>query len=134
MTRKEVKELLLPLMQAFVDGKEIEYFDGKKWIKTDYIVLKYASRYRIKSEQKYKPFKTKEECWNEMLKHQPFGWVVNKTDKHFCYINFIYDCKLAKGYGVRLSNYQFADIALDYERVLKDYEFVDGKPFGIKEE
>ena len=133
MTRKEVKELLLPLMQAFVDGKEIEYFDGKKWIKTDYIVLKHASMYRIKSEQKYRPFKTKEECWNEMLKHQPFGWIVDKANKHFYLINCIYGYN-SNNYCILFNQYQFANITLDYERVLKDYEFVDGKPFGIKEE
>lgn len=26
------------------------------------------------TEPAYRPFKDKEECWNEMLKHQPFGW------------------------------------------------------------
>lgn len=27
------------------------------------------------TEPSYRPFKNQEECWNEMLKHEPFGWV-----------------------------------------------------------
>ena len=32
----------------------------------------------------FRPFSNKKECWNEMLKHQPFGWLVNKETK--CYV------------------------------------------------
>ena len=38
--------------------------DNKDWNKFDY---------RIKPE--YRPFANAEECWCEMLKHKPFGWV-----------------------------------------------------------
>ena len=34
-----------------------------------------------KKEPTYLPFKNKEECWAEMQKHQPFGWVMEKKDK-----------------------------------------------------
>lgn len=132
MTKEEIKELL-PLLQAFVNGKEIECYDGEKWRNADFISFDKLV-YRIKSEQKYRPFKTKEECWNEMLKHQPFGWIVNKTNKHFYLINCIYDYKSNNGYCVLFNQYQFANITLNYDRILKDYEFADGKPFGIKEE
>ena len=32
----------------------------------------------IKPKQGYRPFKNAEECWQEMMKHQPFGWVKMK--------------------------------------------------------
>ncbi len=31
--------------------------------------------YRIKPESKYRPFKDEKECWQEMQKHQPIGWI-----------------------------------------------------------
>ena len=45
---------------------------------------------RIKLEIKYRPFKSQEECWNEMLKHQPFGWVIDKADNKYFDISMIY--------------------------------------------
>ena len=38
-----------------------------------------------KIEPKYRPFRTKEECWNEMLKHQPFGWVKHTSSNEYFY-------------------------------------------------
>ena len=82
MTRKEAKELL-PIIQAFAEGKEIEYYDcnDDDWIKTDTPIWTSKINYRIKPEPKYRPFKTQEECWNEMIKHQPLGWVRSKKCK-----------------------------------------------------
>ena len=81
MTREETKEML-PIMKAFVEGKTIEYSaDGKFWSEVDTPTWSSGKFYRIKSEPKYRPFKTKEECWQEMMKHQPFGWVKEKENK-----------------------------------------------------
>ena len=78
MTRKEIKELL-PIMQAFADGKTIEIYAWKnKWKEVDEPSFDIdAKYYRVKPEHECRPFKSREECWDEMLKHQPFGWVVN---------------------------------------------------------
>ena len=87
MTREEAKQLL-PIIQAFAEGKTIEVYYGEDqgWhtmvITNPKFDLK-PSQYRIKPEPKYRPFKTKEECWNEMLKHQPFGWVKSKDKGYF---------------------------------------------------
>ena len=88
MNRTEAKELL-PIIQAFAEGKEIEFrskgFD-EEWKKVNEIPgLSYSSfDYRVKSEPKYRPFKDADECWQEMLKHQPFGWVKNiEFEKYF---------------------------------------------------
>ena len=84
MNRKEAAELL-PIIQAFAEGRDIEYRSkgfNENWKKVTQIPeLSFKSfEYRIKPESKYRPFANTEECWNEMLKHQPFGVV---KDKHF---------------------------------------------------
>ena len=75
MTRKEAKEML-PIIQAWADGKTIQVKEKGRWVELciDDFTLS-PDMYRIKPEPKYRPFKSQEECWNEMLKHQPFGWV-----------------------------------------------------------
>ena len=79
----------------------------------------------------YRPFKSKKECWNEMMKHKPFGWVIGKMDDHFYHIDFVYSCNPDNGYGVRLSK---EAINTNYEHMFRDFKFADGKPFGIKED
>lgn len=136
MTREEVKELL-PVMQAFAEGKMIQdKIEGlTDWVDTDEINLEYQGqkiKHRIKPESKYRPFKDKEECWQEMQKHHPFGWVIGKINKNFYNIDFVYSCNPDNGYGVRLSYY--GEASTKYENMFKGFNFADGEPFGIKEE
>ena len=77
MTREEAKNLL-PIIQAFAEGKTIQLFTNGIWEGAENPSFEELSRYRIKPEPKYRPFKSQEECWTEMLKHQPFGWVKSK--------------------------------------------------------
>ena len=124
MTREEAKELL-PIMQAFADGKTIELCcdSGATWV-TDYDPsFKPGLCYRIKSESKYRPFKNQEECWEEMLKHQPFGWLVNKNNKSIYHINVICCDDLC-----------LDETPLNFVEAFTYYEFLDGSHFGIKEE
>ena len=127
MTR-EIAKKLLPIIQAFAEGKNIEYsYDGEQWESTDTPSCDCNIMYRIKPEPKYRPFKTKEECWNEMLKHQPFGWLKEKENKkEMAHIGRIYDTHgdvlitLSINEGVNLScSYLFCE-----------YTFADGTPFG----
>lgn len=86
MTKEEAKTML-PIIQAYAEGKEIEIFDKttKMW-KT--AMLPHfdcdPKKYRIKPEVKYRPFANVEECWTEMKKHQPFGWVKDKKRWILC--------------------------------------------------
>ena len=129
MKREEVKELL-PIIQAFAEGKEIEMFFGNEWVKTTNPGFTFSSeKYRIKPEPEYRPFKTKEECWNEMLNHQPFGWLKEKENKkEMAHIGRIYDTHgdvlitLSINEGVNLSCSYF----------FREYTFADGTPFGSK--
>ena len=83
--------------------------------------------YRIKPEPKYRPFKDAEECWQEMQKHQPFGWLKHKEEKENYHILKITDSRIS-----------MIDVCeevtfYDYNETFKQYTFADGTPFGIKE-
>ena len=124
MTREEAKEML-PIIQAWADGKIIQVREKGRWVELcidDF--TRSPDMYRIKPEPKYRPFKTQEECWNEMLEHQPFGWVRSKK------------CK-ALLWNVTSINKDDITIICDYykfHRAFECFEFTDGTPFGIKEE
>ena len=129
MTRKEAKELL-PIIQAFAEGKEIEYYDCNNdfWIKTDTPIWNSKINYRIKPEPKYRPFETKEECWNEMLKHQPFGWLKSIKEQEKVHIGRVFEVN--DGVLITLS----INEGLNYNSYLfNNYTFDDGTPFGIRE-
>ena len=117
MTRKEIKELL-PILQAFAEGKTLECsFNDEPWAETNNLLFCDGSKYRIKSdksEPKYRPFKTYEECWNEMLKHQPFGWTKLIGETGYSFIGDV-------------------DDEVIYSDAFKECTFADGTPFGIKE-
>ena len=127
MTKEEVKELL-PIMQAFAEGDEIQYRNNyNEWIdvKTGegLCFTRPSSCYRIKPEPKYRPFKSQEECWQEMLNHQPFGWVKAPNGELFC-IDKVFD----EGVVYKHSSCRFE------EYLEGNYTFYDGTPFGIKED
>lgn len=77
MTREETAERI-KIMQAYVDGKRIQYAedDTDVWHNIDEPDWYSDYNYRIKPEPRYRPFKDAEECWQEMLNHQLFGWVL----------------------------------------------------------
>ena len=68
MKREQVRAMM-PTLQAFVDGKEIEgrpkgfSNDFEGWRSVDEISGLDSIEYRIKPEPKYLPFKNAEECW-----------------------------------------------------------------------
>lgn len=115
MTREESKELL-PIIQAFADGKKLEFLNvHNMWEELeDPLFCKGPKNYRIKPVSNYRPFKTKEECWLEMQKHQPFGWIKVKKGGYFCFTMVLDDCS--------------------YDDLFKTSTFADGTPFGVKEE
>ena len=89
MTREEGKEML-PIIQAFAEGKTIQVKERGKWVDLDETDFSRSiDEYRIKPEQKYRPFKTREECWQEMQKHQPFGWVKRIDTGNFEHIKTV---------------------------------------------
>ena len=134
MTREQAKELL-PIIQAFAEGKTIEMYNNTEW--QDLIIesIKFdckPSCYRIKPEPKYRPFKTKEECWNEMQKHQPFGWLKSKKDGRFCCIGEVPWSDEFETVHIALSTSE--SLSRSSDSVFDEYTFADGTPFGIREE
>jgi hypothetical protein len=126
MNRKEVAELL-PIIQAYAEGKNIEYRSkgfNEDWKKVTQIPdLSFKSfEYRIKPEQKFRPFKDAEECWCEMLKHEPFGWTCDTFN--------IRDCITR----VTNSGIVYEKNLICFEDVFNKCSFVDGTPFGVKSE
>jgi len=82
--------------------------------------------YRIKPEVKCRSFKNAEECWQEMSKHQPFGWIKCKKG----YFNIVY---VDDDYAY-LADPDGSSILLASKNSYQDNTFADGTPFGIKEE
>ena len=116
------------VMLAYADGKEIEYKNGalKDWSITSVPTFNWGSNdYRIKPQSKYRPFKDAEECWQEMQKHQPFGWVRYKTKP-------IVIRSIASLYDTEIEPYDACTSS--YKEALQIFTFADGQPFGVKEE
>ena len=128
MTREEAK-ILLPIIQAYAEGKTIQVADTTDqcgmW--EDVVDLKINTdfeEYRIKPEQKYRPFKDREECWQEMLKHQPFGWVIKKCEKKILITEVL-------TFGINLHR---QESPYGFEEANRILTFADGTPFGVKVE
>ena len=130
MTREEAKKLL-PIIQAFSEGKTIQsrcitgetslwWDDNNPTFEID------DFDYRIKPEPKYRSFRNAEECWNEMKKHKPFGWIKCKEG----YFNIVY----VNNFYVGLADNDGSRILLASKNSYQDNTFADGTPFGILED
>ena len=123
---KEGLKKILPVMQAFVEGKTIQRYDDKKdnWYDVSPNAnIDFCYDYRIKPEPNYRSFKNQKECWKEMQKHQPFGWIKAPNGELFC-IDKVFD----EGVVYKHSSCRFE------EYLEGNYTFADGIPFGIKED
>ena len=135
MNRKEAAELL-PVIQAFLEGKTIErktrswelnkgWHDVTQWEETEELIFRDTFVYRIKPEPKYRPFANIEECWNEMQKHQPFGWIRSKDNGNRALITLMTSER-------DISINSFSGLTM-YE-LMEKFTFDDGAVFGILKE
>lgn len=123
MDRNQAKELL-PVIKAFSEGKGVETKTGSGWISIENMSFAgNPDNYRIKPEPKYRPFANAEECWAEMQKHEPFGWVKSTLFKDLALVQRV----------TTLYVEIYRDI-IDYKDTLEKFTFADGTPFGILEE
>ena len=130
MNRKEAKEFY-PILQAYAEGNVIEIRTKPSTVKgsdvpndwTEMKEIEYWNNieYRIKQEITYRPFKDAEECWQEMQKHQPIGWVKSTLFKDLALV------KRVTTLYVEINR----DI-IDYKDALEKFTFADGTPFGVK--
>ena len=121
MTRDEAKALL-PIIQAYTEGKTIQTKIktdsqglAEEWI--DVINPDLDGNpgcYRIKPKPTYRPFKDAKECWQEMQKHQPFGWAKEISNEKYINLGWV--------------------PTEDNEDAFHNITFADGTPFGIEEE
>ena len=128
--KEEVKSVM-NIIQAFADGKTIQAIDPyeDEWVDQAGLNFKalFEGQYRIKPEHTYRQFKDAEECWNEMQKHQPFGWIKPNGDDTISKFMLI-DSLMDEVVTVR------TNIRFNYHELLEHYTFADRTPFGIIEE
>ena len=135
MTKEEAKEFY-PILQAFAEGKVIECrtkpssLKGSDtpngWTEMKEFEFWNNTEYRIKPAPKYRSFVNAKECWQEMQKHQPLGWLKLKCeDTAYGMLTLIKDNGAAVGIDDTLFSYRY---------LFYNYTFADRQPFGIKEE
>ena len=133
MTREKAK-VLLPIIQAFAEGKTIESRcikgDKSLWYDDEDPIFDNDLEYRIKPDSKakakYRPFANIEEGLQEILKHQPLWYLKSKENwEQFQILDIkINENKVfIKGYGL-----------LYLADVMEYFNFPDGTTFGVKEE
>ena len=132
MTREEAK-VLLPIIQAFAEGRVIEcrtkpsLIEGSDvpndWTEMKEIGFWNNIEYRIKPEPKFRPFNTEEECWQEIRKHEPFiKYKVIESSKDVYLI-----IQRIKTDGIE------TDVErIDFKAAFEWFTFADGTPFGVK--
>ena len=127
MNRKEAAKLL-PIIKAYAEGKAIESRcikgDKSLWYDDEDPSFDNDLEYRIKPQTNYRQFKDAEECWQEMQKHKPFGWVKWNDVRYNIYVVSSTSVCLING------NCENMDFAYAYQKLT----FSDGTPFGVKEE
>lgn len=123
---------LFPILEAIKEGKTIQWNDMGVWCDIDGddegfvldTLIGKPDGYRIKPESKYRPFVNAEECWTEMQKHQPFGWVKDRNGSKFVIEN--------------VDSRGFVEVydegTCNFKEVFENYTFANGLQFGVKVE
>ena len=139
MDRNQAKEFY-PILQAFAEGKTIEtrrkpttdngvtkdgWYEFNDWTEMKELEYWVNVEFRIKPEAKYRPFANAEECWAEMLKHKPFGWV-NDSDGS----KFTIETIASSDSSIFISD----EGAFYLGEMFEKFKFADGTPFGVKVE
>lgn len=131
MIKRNEAKILVPIISAYAEGRILQYKEKEEWRDIEdseglsiNTIIQEAENYRIKPE--YRPFANAEECWQEMQKHQPFGWIKCKEG----YFSIVYVNDEYAGLGDRYDS----SILLASKNSYTDNTFVDGTPFGMKVE
>ena len=131
MIKRNEAKILVPIISAYAEGRILQYKEKEEWRDIEdseglsiNTIINEAENYRIKPESKYRPFKNAEECWNEMQKHQPFGWVKDRNGSKFIIEN--------------VDSRGFVEVydegTCTFNEVFENQTFVDGLTFGVKVE
>ena len=116
----------IAIMKAYENGKTIEQkrFDGTEWNSIvhveDFPFDFVANEYRIKPEDKYRPYESVEEAFNEAKKHG--FWMKHKSSGRICF-----STRFLEERNTIYINSQASVCGLD------DYVWLDdGSPCGVK--
>ena len=127
MTKEKAKHLA-EIFNAYAEGKPIEVFLDGEWCEITSNGFNFDvenDSYRIKKEPTYRPFKNAKECFEEMKKHYPIGWM---------YLDKIWDNILVHITEIGARDIEFNSCVYSFiEAFNKGFTFADGQPFGIKE-
>lgn len=133
MIQNQIKDIL-PILQAYSEGKTIQFKDPQimtDWVSIGAIDIKDIQTFlegnltfRVKPEPKYVPFETKEECWEEMLKHQPFSWITFTKQGIKQPIVSVAEDELM------LDAYPDEHLPYTFKEALNSFQFADNTPFG----
>ena len=127
MTKEQAKHLA-EVLNAYAEGKPIEVLLDGEWGEVDlneYSFDPENESYRIKKEPTYRPFKNAKECFEEMKKHYPIGWM---------YWDNIWDNILVHITEIGVGYVEFDSCIYSFvEAFNKGFTFADGQPFGIEE-
>lgn len=114
MTRERAKELL-PIIQAYAEGKEIEYRKlirrCENWYEITKPTWNDTTEYRIKPEPKYVPFTRNDDLLGERIENK------------FTHAVFMIS-------GVTNEHIYVGPSFITYGELFNDYIFVDGSPCG----
>lgn len=132
MNREQAKRVL-PILTDYVEGKAIQYYEGEeRWREIGTInnsnLFIFPENYRIKPDPTYRQFKDGAECW-ETVQKDGFDWVKINGDP----TNLSVGIAEVNESNVILSGSR-SDEPLGYEEAFEKLTFVDGTPFGMKEE
>lgn len=119
-------EYFCDIMNAYLKGKTIQYQDENgKWVDCNDEDWDFGKNYRIKKE--IEPFESAYECFEEIEKHPPIGWLISKKTGSYAHINYISTI-------LRLVCISYCNTTKTYsmEECLESFEFIDGAPFGKK--
>lgn len=133
MNREEAK-IILPFVTALAEGRQVQTLDFNEgdWTDIDEITVDYylshPLEYRIKPEPHYRPFKDGAECW-ETVQKEGFDWVKIKGDP----TNLSVGIAVVNECDMFLSG-AYSEKGIGYEEAFEKLTFVDGTPFGMKED
>ena len=148
---KEIQEKLFSIGYDWIDKRKQVQYEEKPFLfirkdllishSEDVVYFKKESTEReisadkilsIEVTEPYRPFKNQEECWEEMQKHQPFGWVKSKDKGYFHLIGLVQWASELEDVMITFATSE--QLARSSHSMSKNYIFADGTPFGIKEE
>lgn len=116
----------IAVMQAFADGKEIEYRSDGNWAKVNYPSWNWAKYiYRVKPEPKLRPYKNSNEFFKAQQEH---GMYLQEKGKTVGYFPIRVSDVCVTWYTATATNTVY------YDFLLKEYQWQDGSLCGILEE